>query len=513
MARRTTDPDGRVTPPGDDRTTPTLDPRVAEEARTAANQPVDTSLPDPFVELPEAADPYHITERGIQDPPTSFWERVRYLGPGLILSASIVGSGELIATTTLGAQVGFAILWMVLFSCAVKVAVQIEFARWTIATGTPALTGFSRVPPVFGQVSWVTVLWALMMLSKILQVGGIVGGTAIAFSVLFPIGGDPLGFLSLAVWHVIVVAGTIALLYSNKYGLIEAGAFYLVVGFSIVTVLIAFGLPFTPYAYGIGDVLSGLTFTIPAGAIGAAIAMFGITGVGADEIATYNYWCLEKGYARWTGPNNGSEAWVQRARGWTKVMYMDAVLSLVIYTLSTLAFFIMGAAVLHPQGLVPQGNAMITTLARMYTDTLGAWSMYVFLVGAIAVLASTLWVAVPSQARMYANFLATVGVFNWNDGPTRLRWLKAFTVGLPIIWGLSSLWLQAPVLMVQIGGVMTGIFLVAVLVATWYLRSKENDHRLYGGPIFNAILWISTIAIALLGIYTIVSTLGIFRIA
>ena len=27
--------------------------------------------------------------------------------------------------------------------------------------------------------------------------------------------------------------------------------------------------------------------------------MFGITGVGADEITFYTYWCVEKGYARW----------------------------------------------------------------------------------------------------------------------------------------------------------------------------------------------------------------------
>jgi Mn2+/Fe2+ NRAMP family transporter len=511
MAHSPTGPDARAASPSDTSASPDLSPRVDAEARAAANL-ADARVAEQASPFPVIDDPYRVTEAGIQEPPTSFWGRLKYLGPGLIMSASIVGSGELIATTTLGAQAGFAILWMVLFSCAVKVAVQIEFARWTIATGTPALTGLNRVPPVFGRMSWVNVLWFFMMLSKVLQVGGIVGGTAIAFSVLLPIGGDPLAFTSVAIWHAIVVVGTIALLYSNRYGLIEGGAFYLVVGFSIVTVLIAVGLPFTPYAYGAGDILSGLSFSIPAGALGAAIAMFGITGVGADEIVTYNYWCLEKGYARWTGPRDGSEDWARRARGWTKVMYTDACLSMLIYTLSTVAFFIMGAAVLHPQGLVPAGNAMITTLARMYTDTLGAWAMWVFLVGAIAVLASTLWVAVPSQSRMYANFLATVGVFDWHDPRARLTWLRIFTVALPIVWGASSLLLQAPVLMVQIGGVMTGIFLVAVLAATWYLRATETDRRLYGGPAFNAILWVSTIAIALLGVYTITSTLGIFKI-
>ena len=33
--------------------------------------------------------------------------------------------------------------------------------------------------------------------AKLLQLGGIIGGTAAAFSILLPIGGDPLGFTSL----------------------------------------------------------------------------------------------------------------------------------------------------------------------------------------------------------------------------------------------------------------------------------------------------------------------------
>ena len=169
-------------------------------------------------------DAYHLTPEGIKEPPEGWGPSLRYFGPGLILSASIVGSGELIATTTLGAQAGFAILWMVIFSTLVKVAVQIELARWTISTGEPALTGYNRVPPRFGRIGWVNILWIVVALSKILQIGGIVGGTAVAFSVLIPIGGDPLGFTSTLIWTIIVAGGSIALLYSNRYGLIERGA-------------------------------------------------------------------------------------------------------------------------------------------------------------------------------------------------------------------------------------------------------------------------------------------------
>ncbi|HSK99174.1 MAG TPA: Nramp family divalent metal transporter [Rubrobacteraceae bacterium] len=466
-------------------------------------------LQEVLPEVERGADAYHLTPEGIREPPEGWGPSLRYFGPGLILSASIVGSGELIATTTLGAQVGFAILWLVIFSTLVKVAVQIELARWTISTGEPALTGYDKVPPRFGRVGWINILWIVVALSKLLQLGGIVGGVAVALSVLFPFGGDPLGFASLLVWTIVVVVGSIALLYSNKYSLVERGAILLVVIFSIITIVIALGLPLTPFAYGTSDLLSGLTFALPAGALGAALAMFGITGVGADEITYYTYWCVEKGYARWAGPNDGSEEWVRRANGWINVMYKDAVVSWFIYTFGTLAFFIMGAAVLHPQDLVPEGNEMITTLSRMYTDVLGEWAGIGFLVGAIAVLGSTLWAGLPSWARMYTNLLATVGVLNWQDTRARLRWLRIFTVALPIIWGAAYLFIQSPVLMVQIGGVMTGVFLLAVVVAVWYLRNTEVDPRLHGGRLFNVALIISSIAIALLGVYSVLDAFGL----
>ena len=51
-------------------------------------------------------DPYYLDPRDVMEPPTEFSKIIKKIGPGIILSASIVGSGELIATTTLGAEVG-----------------------------------------------------------------------------------------------------------------------------------------------------------------------------------------------------------------------------------------------------------------------------------------------------------------------------------------------------------------------------------------------------------------------
>ena len=72
---------------------------------------------------------YLITEQSVKEPPDSLGKMLKFLGPGFILSASIVGSGELIATTTLGAKAGFVVFWVIIVSCLVKVAVQLEFGK------------------------------------------------------------------------------------------------------------------------------------------------------------------------------------------------------------------------------------------------------------------------------------------------------------------------------------------------------------------------------------------------
>ena len=100
-------------------------------------------------------DPYQLDSANIKEPPTSFVESLKYLGPGFILSASIVGSGELIATTLVGAKAGFVLLWFVIFSCIVKVVVQLEFGKHAISSGESTMKALNSLPgPKFGKANW-----------------------------------------------------------------------------------------------------------------------------------------------------------------------------------------------------------------------------------------------------------------------------------------------------------------------------------------------------------------------
>ncbi|MGW0789744.1 Nramp family divalent metal transporter [Streptomyces sp. NPDC002911] len=455
------------------------------------------------------ADPYALRAEDVREAPTTLRGRLRHLGPGFVLSAAVVGSGELIVTTSMGAQAGFALLWLVIISTGVKVWVQMELGRWTILNGRPALEGYREVGPRIGRVSWINWLWIGMDFAKMFQRGGIIGGTAAAFSILWPITGEALSFSSLALWTVLVTLSAVALLYGGKYSLIERACGLSVIVFTLATVGLALGLPFTDFGYGSQDLVQGLSFEIPAGTIGIALAMFGITGVGADEMTTYTYWCVEKGYARWTGTDDGTEARARRAEGWLKVMRLDIAAGWVICTLCTLSFYVIGAAVLHPQKLVPEGNDMITTLSRIYTDTMGPWAEYAFLVGAIAVLYSTLIGSTASVPRLWTSTLGLLGVIDWTDLRTRKRTIRVLTCLLPSVWAAFFLFVQSPVLMVQIGGIGGGVFLLAVVVAVWRLRSTGVDPRFRANPWLTAALVISSAAIAFLGVYGVLDTLGL----
>jgi Mn2+/Fe2+ NRAMP family transporter len=457
-------------------------------------------------------DPYRLDPGAVQEPPTTWRGSLRFFGPGLIVSASIVGAGELITATALGAQVGFVLLWLVVFSTLVKVAVQIEMARYAIVTGKGGMEGYATVPPRFGRVSLVFVLWVLLALAKLVQTGGLIGGMAAALSILFPLGSGPLETTSLTIWAVVVTVIAIATLYSNRYGLIEKVAVFLTMTFVVVTLVVALGLPATEYAFTGGDLASGLSLQLPVGALGIAIAMFGLTGVGSEEITAYTYWCLEKGYARWSGPNDGSPAYRRRALGWIRVMQKDAMVSWVVYTVSTMAFFVMGAAVLNPQGLVPEGNDMLLVLSETFTSVLGEWGRILYLVGALAALGSTIWAAVPSWSRSWANALSIVGVFDWDDARRRGGWMRFFIVALPLVWLATYLFIASPFVMILIGGVAGGIFLAAVAAAAWYLRYRAVDPELRGGPLSTVALLVSGVAIFALGVYTALSSAGLVSV-
>ncbi len=444
-------------------------------------------------------DPYILDETRIQDPPTRFSGKLRFLGPGMITSAAVVGSGELLTATALGAEVGFILLWLVLVSTFVKVWVQIALARWAISTGRPAVSGYNDVPPKIVKHGWMAYLSLLLLAQFLFGQAGVISAAAFAFSSVFPIGGDPYSPMSIGVWVAILAAGAIAIHLANRYDVVENVSTVLVVLVTVFAITMVFLVQSTEFAWSLRDLGEGMRFQIAAGSIGVALAMFGLTGVGAGEITSYTYWCVEKGYAAWTGPRDGSEEWAARANGWISVMKVDAWVAWVIYTVSTLAFYILGAAVLHPQNLIPEGSEVMSTLSNIFSSAIGPAGGVLFLIGAGLALYKTVIANVPLQARIVANALAVFNVFSWTDQRRRDRWMRLLMVLLPLGWSIIGVAISSPLALVVFGGILNAVYLIGVAISTVYLSRHQTDPRVRGGTFMTVMMWISAFAICLVG--------------
>jgi Mn2+/Fe2+ NRAMP family transporter len=455
-------------------------------ARPARADPPPATPSEPF-------DPYRLDPRDVREPPPSVAEALRRIGPGMVLAASIVGSGELIATTTLGAQVGYVGLWLVLLSCLIKPVVQGELGRYTIATGRTGLEALDLVPGPRLRVSWIVWGWAVMVLITMLQVGGMYGGVSQVMHILIPA-------VPMWAWVLAFLALTQALLLGGGYARIERLAFVKVGLFTVLTVLAAAVLVRMPEYFSPSDLAQGLHFELPAAGVATAIAVFGITGVGASELFMYPYWCVEKGYARFVGPYDGGVEWRRRARGWIRVMHVDILASMAIYTLATAAFFLLGAGVLHGMGLVPAARDMIPVLSNLYTQTLGPWALWLFYLGAIATLYGTIFASTAAQTRMFADMCRLLGFFARDDARARQAYYRGFVVLLTVLPATLYLTLASPVAMVVAGGIAQAAMLPALAVAALVLRHRHLRPEVAPSPGTTVLLWVAAAVI--------VSTIG-----
>ena len=503
----------------------------------------------------------------IETPPSNILGILGRLGPGLIIAGSIVGSGELIATTKTGAEAGFWLLWLIVVGCVIKVFVQVELGRDAVVNGKTTMEALGEVPgpSIKGRGNWLIWFYFIMFLASAAQLGGIIGGVGQALAISAPVtedgrafnersnvasrqavveaeiktadrqatGGDMQAagrleelrtelvslkerratlYASAAakatkpywtddkIWATIVALITAVFLVVGRYGLIQNATTAMVAIFTLMTVVNVIMLQQTDvWAIGWQNIADGLSFRLPPSdtpggktALITALKTFGIIGVGATELVAYPYWCLEKGYARFTGPRDESPGWASRARGWMNVMRWDAWCSMLVYTIATIAFYLLGAAILGRAGLVPDDRDLIRTLNVMYEPVFGAWAKGLFLLGAFAVLYSTFFVANAGHARVLADAMRVVGLLGSSQDANRrcIRWLSGI---LPMFCLLLYLTLpQSPAQLVLLSGMMQALMLPMLSGAALYFRYKRSDPRVTPGIAWDIFLWISS---------------------
>jgi hypothetical protein len=304
-------------------------------------------------------------------------------------------------------------------------------------------------------------------------------------------------------WALAFLVLTLVLLLGGGYERVERLALVKVALFTLLTLLAALVLTRQGGSFSWASVGEGLRFRLPEAGFATAVAVFGITGVGATELFMYPYWCVEKGYARFVGPPDGSPGRLRRARGWIRLMHGDVAASMVLYTLATTAFYLLGAGVLSPLGLVPSANDMIPTLSRLYTDTLGGWVLPLFYLGATITLYGTIFAATAAHSRLFADLCRVLGLFDRADYARRLAWRRRFTVLLTVVPVLLYLLFESPVKMVVAGGISQSVMLPIAGAGALVLRHRLLPRDLAPGRLLTAGLWVATLVMAAVTAYSL----------
>lgn len=418
------------------------------------------------------------------------------LGPSIIIAAAVVGTGELIIAPRLGASVGMSALWLIILGCVVKVFLQEELGRHTILTGDTTLEALNRVPGPAWRLSWAGWSWPLLLVGATIALGGVLATIVQALHLLHVQWPDWL-------LAALISGGTAAVLIAGRYRFIEVTSTVLVAGFTAMTIIALVLLQRTEFAVSPGVILDGLKFRMPERGFADAVAVFGVTGIGTAELLFYPYWCLEKGYAKdlQKGWPRDPAVVDRRIQG----MRLDIALALLVYTFATLAFFVLGATILHGVGRVPSGLDLVRTLSAMYTKTFGDWIFYVFALGAFFVLYSTFFVAMATWARLCADTVRLVSP-RASAADHRLLTNRIMGVLAVIYFVLCICFNRTPQWLIVAGGAVQTLLLPVFGLAVLLIRRKRDD-PFRPGLWFDMALYFSMAVITVAAAYSVLHTL------
>ena len=115
--------------------------------------------------------------------PKTFLERLKYIGPSVIVTGSVVGSGSIVMTPLLGAAAGFILLWWLLLSMWSKPIIQAEISRYIVVTRKTFLEAFADMPGFKTTINGKTTSWLVWfmfigVIPSVAGMGGLAGAVA-----------------------------------------------------------------------------------------------------------------------------------------------------------------------------------------------------------------------------------------------------------------------------------------------------------------------------------------------
>ncbi len=408
-------------------------------------------------------------------PRKSSW---KYIGPGIVVAATGVGAGDLVATLIAGSNFGYTLLWAAVIGCVVKISLAEAAGRWHLATGRTLFDGWASL----GRwTTWFFVVYVVIW-------GYVYGAAAMSSSglplqALFP------DVMELKWWGILTGVVGLVFVWFNKYAVFEKVMTVLVGIMFVVTVYLAVRV--TPH---LGDAFAGLLPVLPDEEDSILNTLGLIGGVGGTiTLAAYGYWVNAKG---WTDA------------GWMKVMRLDNRVAYITTGVFVVAMLFVGAELLHSANVaIASGDKGLVQLSDILEEEYGGATAKLFLVGFFATSFTSLIGVWHGVSLMFADFVERYRKERVGAGDEALSGGEALS-GEEVASGAREksvpfraylLWLTFPpmILLFQgqpfrliiIYGVLGAAFMpFLALTLVWLLNSHRTPREWRNGWLSNGML-------------------------
>ncbi|MFI1471911.1 Nramp family divalent metal transporter [Streptomyces wuyuanensis] len=386
----------------------------------------------------------------------------RHIGPGIVVAATGVGAGDLVATLIAGSKFGYTLLWAAVVGCLVKISLAEAAGRWHLATGRTLFDGWRSL----GR--WTTVYFIGYVI-----VWGFVYGAAAMSSSALPLGALFPDVMDLKWWGILCGLLGLVFVWFNRYAVFEKVMTVLVGVMFLVTVYLAVRV-----APNLGDAFAGLVPVLPDGSLVYTLGLIGGVG-GTITLAAYGYWVNAKGW---------------KDAGWMKVMRLDNRVAYLTTGVFVVAMLFVGAELLHSSGVaITKGDKGLLDLGTILQDRYGAATAKLFLIGFFATSFTSLIGVWHGVSLLFADFvahyrpsLAPVGTPRDKSPAFRgyLLWLTFPPIAL--------LFLDQPFGLVIVYGVIGAFFMpFLALTLVWLLNSSRTPREWRNGLLSNAMLGVA----------------------
>lgn len=365
----------------------------------------------------------------------SLAEKLKAVGPGILVVGSFIGPGTVTSATRAGADFGYALLWSIIFSVIAVIVMQEMSARLGIVTHNgiaEELVKETQDTPILRWCS-VTLVALAITLGGVAYMGGDLTGTALGISTLV---GVPTNIIA-PLWGVCVL---ILVNTGNAVKSLEK-----LLGICVGTMAFVFMVSMFIVQPNWSEVLSGAIPNMPAGGAMTSVALIGTT------VVPYNMFIHATSARKtWHSPEQ------------IPLAKFDVHVSMIIGGAIT-------AAIMIAAGTVMKGMTVnsATDMAVQLQPLLGVFAIPFLAIGLAAAGVSSAVVTPLGVSYVLA------GLFGWemNKKDRRFFWTNTIVVVFGIIVAVTGF---NPLSIIIVAQAVNGVFLPVIVFTVVYMTSRKR---------------------------------------